>query len=278
MLTMPEAALDQRLVELANLVADVSRPITEMGAQPLRNELKQYIDRGVSPEIEAEIFRMQAVLSARTNKQERALEEIRLALQRVPSPGESRALILGDRSSILLQLDRFEEARTSAVEALGMPGGQTLPNYLILSDALIHLERREEAFDLFRTAVDKFDLTKELNCFLLSTAACSLGLDEDAVELFARFVAKRSGLEIGDRPALDVIKDASPEIQRLLTRNQGLLQSIIRVHAKTKELERLSKLPIEDDGTPDDEARAVFDATRPLRARAIRAVLEGEGV
>jgi tetratricopeptide (TPR) repeat protein len=216
----------------------------------------------------------------RLGKLEKALDELKLALQRLREPTPLRARVLSDRGWVLASLGRYQEAASSCIEAARIPGGDAIVNLANLAEALDRLGDREAALQVFREALATADLSKPRDCFATASGAAELGLDAEAVELFARFVAHKSGVALGGRSAIEVIRAASDDDKGALMDMPALHAAVRRATAMVDELARLgARGPgVEPpDAGASAEALDVFEATRRLREAAAAQVLPPDG-
>ncbi len=99
-------------------------------------------------------------------------------------------------------------------------------------------------------------------------------------KLFARFVARKSGLDLGERSAVEVIRAARDEDKGALKERPALDAAVRRAIAMADELTRLAALGPETE-PPNESATAealdVFEATRHLREEALAHVAETDG-
>src|SRR5580704_3079051 len=272
---MAAAAPDPKLDEYASLLLErSSRAPSELEIHRILKDLEGMIERA-DHEKAGKIFGLKAVCYLRLHQPERALDENRLALQRLRDPTEARATALNNQAVAYSQLGRHAEAATSSIEAVRIPEGHTSLNLANLAQALFHLGETDAALDVFGEALGIDDLRDPWRCLVMARQASSLGLDQEATELFARFLAHRSGTEMGDRSAVDVIRAAS-DGDRALEDFPPLEAAIRRRSAMTDELARLSSRAA--GGEADDEAAVadilgVYEATRRLRDAAVARVL-----
>ena len=223
------------------------------------------------------IFGQFGTCYCRLGRPDKALDEFKLALQRMREPTLLRARVLGDRGCALLSLSRYQEAALSCIEAARIPGGDQPVDLANLAEALDRLGDRAGALQVFRDALDGADLTVPRLCFGMANQAAELGLDPEAVELFARFVARKTGTELGERSAVEVIRAAKGEDLGALNEKQALHAAIRRATALADELARLGAQEPEPEA-PNEGAEAdavdVFEATRSLREAAVARVVD----
>ncbi len=234
----------------------------------------------VDHELAGFLFALMGLCYERLGRYEKALEEYKLALQRTPEPTPLRADILGNRGVALVYLGRYRDGATSLIEAARIPGGDQLAHLSNLAEALDRLGDREAALQVFQEALEAADLTQPRDCFRMAHQAAELGLDAEAVELFARFVARRTGLDVRERAAVEVIRAAKDEDKGTLKERPALDAAVRRAIAMTDELARLARLGPETNAPNEGataEALDVYEATRHLREEALAHIAETDG-
>ncbi|WP_437275457.1 hypothetical protein WME90_29970 [Sorangium sp. So ce375] len=181
----------------------------------------------------------------------------------------------------LLSLDRPLEALNVFVAAVDRVDG--LNKIVMLgnmAEALSDLGQIDDAREVFLEAVRVADFSSPLSVYMLANQAAEIGLDDEAIELFARFLSAKQGKNLGDTPALEFI-EAAPEDLRSVLRTPyaaPLSQAISRAKAfgdlKKVVGRNIARCAWPDRGeAADDESAAVFEETRLARMRANSAVL-----
>ena len=271
---MAVAARDPKLNEYAELLCDFSRLLSELELRRIMRELKGMVARANDHQIVAELYNLQAIGHGRLGQPNRALDDYRLALQRLHAPTQARAMTLCNQAAALLEVGRYQEAALSSLEASKIPEGYTHATLVNLARALYFLGEGDAALQTFQEALRLADLTNPLHCFMMASQAAELGLDQDAVELFASFVVHRNGGKGEGRPAIEVIGAASEEDKAGLKNIPVLAATIRRMTAMATELSRLSaQHNVEGDDASSGEAHDVYEATRRLREEALAHVL-----
>jgi tetratricopeptide (TPR) repeat protein len=255
------------------MLGDPSQPISEIELNRILRELRAVVERVDAGWILLQI----GACYGRLGRPAKALEECNRALQRLREPTELRAMALCNRGTALARLNRYQESALSCIEAARIPSGDRLLNLGNLAEALDRLGDRDAALQVFREALDIADFTKTRDCFVMAAQAAELGLDAEAVELFARFVARKTGADIGERSAVEIIRAATNEGQGALNESPSLSAAIRRATAMADELTRLAARDPRAE-TPNEGAEAdaldVLEATRHLREAAIAHVVE----
>jgi len=273
---MAVAALDPKLKEYAELLHDFSRVLSNLELRRILRELKSMVERAVDHEIVAFLYQLQATCHQRLGQANKALDDYRRALQRLREPTQARAETLSNQAGVLMYVGRYQEAALSSLEASRISGGYTHATLGKLAEALYRLGEIDAAVQTFQEALRLADLTNPSQCFMMANHAAELGLDQDAVELFARFIVRRNGGEGESRPAIEVIGSASEEDKAGLENVQILDATIRRMTAMAAELARLSALPtVEGDEASSEDAHDVYEATHQLREDALAHVLLG---
>jgi tetratricopeptide (TPR) repeat protein len=272
---MALAEPDPKLKEYADQLVDEYRPLAETDLRRILKDLDSMLQRGVDHATAGILFSLRAWCYWRLDKLPRALDEYRLALQRLREPTALRASALCNQAGLLNRLGRHAEAVKSSIEGLkiGVPSGHhlALGN---LAEALHGLGEVDLAHDVFEDALDAADRTQPGPCFTMAVQAAVLGLDQEAVELFARYLARSRGIDLGDEPAVKVARTATEEEKAPLRFARALDAAIRRMVAMADESARLSSQDADgDDAEASAVALDVYEATRRLREAAVAHVL-----
>lgn len=267
---MAAAAPDPKLIEYSNVLGDYTRLVSEMELRRILKALEAIIARVHDHRVAGIIYHLKALCYLRLGQPTKALDECRLALQRLPEPTQERADTLGNQAVALGQLGRYEEAANSSIEAARIPHGYTHGNLGNLAEFLHRLGDTDAALNAFEEALGLADLANPAHCATMANQAAELGLDQEALELFARFLTRKSGTEFGDKSAIDVIRAADEDDKAWLKSAPALDAAIRRGTAMVDELGRASS---QKDDQGDDatsaEALDVYEATRRLREAAL---------
>ena len=267
---MAVAARDPKLAEYTELLRDRSRLVPELLLRRILRDLKDMSARAVDHQLVATLYIFQSVCYERLGQLSKALDACRLALQRLREPTQERALALNNQAGILVDLGRYQEAAMSSFEASRIPAGYTYRTLANLAEALYRLGEIEAAFQTFQEALRLADLKNSSHCFDMASQAAELGLDQDAIELFARFVVLRNDSAGEGRPAIETVVTASEEDKAGLKNVPVLDATIRRMTAMVAELSRLSShQSVEGDEASSEEALDVYEATRRLREEAL---------
>ena len=273
---MAVAARDPKLAEYAELLCDFSRPVSELELRRILRELKGMSARAPDHETVAFLYNYQAICHQRLGQPQKALDDYRRALQRLREPTHARATALSNQATALMGLNRYQEAALSGLEASQIPEGYTYAILGNLAVALYYLGETDAASQTFQEALRLADLTDPLHCFTMAAQAAVLGLDQDAVDLFARFILRRNGAEEEGRSSIEVIATASEEDNVGLKNVRALDATIRRMTAMAAELSRLSaQHNVEDNEASSGEVSDVYEATRRLREEALAHALLG---
>lgn len=273
---MAVAAQDLKLAEYAALLCDRSRPVSELELHRILRELKRMAEHATDRQLAAELYNLQAICHRHLGQSNKALDDFRLALQRLREPTQARAKILCNQAAALLDAGRYRESAMSSLEASRIPEGYNHVTLSNLAEALYRLGETDAALQAFQEALRLADLTDPSHCFMMAYEAAELGLDQDAIELFARFVVRRNGGEGEGRPAIEVVGTASEEDKAGLKNVPALEATLRRMMAMTTELSRLaSQQSGEGDEASSEQAHDVYEATRRLREEALAHVLLG---
>ena len=273
---MAVAALDPKFTEYAELLADRSRPLSELELRRALRELEGMVARVADHQLVAFLYQLQAICHRRLGQPNKALDDFRRALQSLREPTPARADALCNQAAVLVDVGRYREAALSSLEASRIPEGYNHVTLGNLAEALYHLGETDAALQTFQEAIRLADITNPLHCFSVASQAAELGLDQDAVEMFARFVVLRNGGAGAGRPAIEVVGTASEEDKAGLKNVPVLDATLRRMTAMAAELSRLaSQQSVEGDEAASGEALDIYEATRRLREEALAHVLPG---
>lgn len=268
---MAATALNPKLQEYNDLLVDVSRPIPEIKLTRILLDLQGMVDR-VDHATAGEIFALIGACYLRLKRSDKALDAYKLALQRLREPTEMRAMVLSNRAAALLRLGRYQEAANSCIESARIPSGYEPINLANLAEALDRLGDRSAALEVFQEAIATANLANANHCFGMAYQAAELGLDLEAVELFARFIAQERKMDLGKQSAIDIIRAVRDEDDGALEDMPALRDAIRRVMAMEDEVARLASLRGEtetDDKAATADAMDVYEATLGLREAAL---------
>ena len=166
----------------------------------------------------------------------------------------------------LLELDRAGEALDYLIAATEAPTDNPQRTRVIafanIAEAFFQLGQIADARDAFQEAINSADPHNPFHQFMLATQAVTIGARSAALEFAARFAAIAAGTAIGNRSALDVLRDAPAHVLDALHENV--------------QLSRVLDLYLDPPVTPEaaeehadtSDASDVFEATRPWRERA----------
>jgi tetratricopeptide (TPR) repeat protein len=266
-------AIDPKLRRLIEQAGDLSIPLTELESQRALADLDVEIGRVKDMAMAVQLYVAKGGYNLRLKRPEKALAEYRLALQRLPGPSAYRGIVLSNRSAALMALGRYQEAANVCIEAARIPPDDPCVNLSNLAEALDRLGLRELALDTFAEALSVADLRSPRFCFGLAHQAAEIDLDAEAIELLARFVARREGADIGDRPALDVVREAI-HAGLDVSRTPALEAVVTRSLAMADELSRIATVDhVEHSEAAEREALAVYESMGELRGRALAGTL-----
>lgn len=262
--------------EYSALLEDRSRPVSELEIRRIMRDLEGMIARSSDHELTADLHDLLGICHLHLGHPNKALDDFRRALQRQREPTRSRAATLSNQAVALVLVGRYREAALSSLEASRIPEGYTHTTLANLAEALFRLGESDAASQTFQEALRVADLTNPSHCFVMAAQAAELGLDQDAIELFARFVVLRHGDNSESRPAIEVVGTASEEDRAGLKSVPVLDGTIRRMTAMAAELARLSSQhTVEGDEASSDEAQDVYEATGRLREEALDHALLG---
>jgi tetratricopeptide (TPR) repeat protein len=139
------------------------------------------------------------------------------------------AVHLNNITGVLLDLRRFQDALRFSQESRTKEQTQTesLASWLNTSEAYHGLGNASEAREAFDNALRQLDPTSAGQAIKMAYCASIIGAEEDAVELFARYIALDQGKERGNTPAVEIIRATSGVT--VLTEFPALARAIERV-------------------------------------------------
>jgi len=266
---------DPKLIEYSRRVADRSQPISDLDLRRMLNDLKTMVERASHVDAAA-IFGVIGICYMRQRSFANAVESFRLALQRLPASTAGRATILCNFSAALIELGRYREAANACIEAARIDHVDMHVTLGNLAEALDRLGEREHSLAVMQEAIRVANFNDPYVCFAVALQCAELGLDHEAVEFCARFIALAHERELGNRSAVDLITGARNAGELWLGDAQALMRSINRVvllqEANRTLADEVIGLDSRDESAlhkADAEADAVFNATRPLRDAAL---------
>jgi tetratricopeptide (TPR) repeat protein len=193
---------------------------------------------------------------------------------RFPGVHHNAAFVLG-------RLGRDQDALDRLVKGIDIEGAD-VPQLTLLAEVLARLGQRGDAVAALEDAAEK--AKSWLDHFTVAEGSADLELHVDACEMFARALSIRLRKPLGNARAIDFIRAAPEELKGCLRYpgSKALQGSVELMDAHGDELLAhhgvLGRLP---DGKPPteaiEEAREVFEAMAPFRARATRAALGAGG-
>jgi tetratricopeptide (TPR) repeat protein len=271
---MAVVALDPRILECARTIGDMSTPVSEFDVRRILRDLEEMVDR-LEHDHAALVYILMGQCFQRLDRSEKALLQYKLALQRAPAGSTMQSDALNNRGVIFMEMGQWKEAADSLAEAIRIDGPSVATPLSNLAELLDRIGEREQALETYRAAISRADLSEKKTCFGMANQAAELRLDSEAVELFARFLALNSGKDLGEQPAVDFIRAASPEHLGRLNEMPALHRVVRQMSSMADEIVRLAcehPAQTENKGA-EAEARDVFEATRHLRDAAVAQVL-----
>jgi tetratricopeptide (TPR) repeat protein len=265
-----------KLDEYAAKLLDLTHPLSEIEIWRILQEM----DRAKKSLPAEDLWRVYSLVGTayqKLRKFDEALVAHRTADRLRPSV-ETKTNI----GAALLELRRPADAIEYLAEAAEL-NDQNVVVLMNLCICLASLGSLEDAREIFLRAVEVADFKDPQSLFLLAVMASSSACDAEAAELFARYLALQRGVSLAERDALEFIRDSPEELMVPLKDMPALARSIKRAIVLGPEAQRfrmLGAVPVveltvdaEDGETADD----VLAWTRPYRARANAAALEGHG-
>jgi tetratricopeptide (TPR) repeat protein len=225
-----------------------------------------------NPEDAAELYSLMGVAYFRLGNFEESLKCYLLADKLDRSSSEHKRNV----GTVLLALSRPQESIQWFVDSLEYQDDRRLMTYANLAEAFARLGLHADAMEAFAEAVRAADHHDSTDMFILAAQAAELGADRDAIELYARALALRQGMQIGHRRPLDLIREAPEALKSGLASAGPLEEAIMRAELFGDALSNLPRATsrtatqVGETGDTDIEA---YEATKPYRARATVAVL-----
>ncbi len=149
-----------------------------------------------------------------------------------------------------------------------------------MAEVLEGLGLHDEAIEIFEEALKAPGSHNTKGLLDLASVAAEIGLSKEAVELYARHLALKQGVALGNAKALAFIHKSPSRYKTCLEDRPALQGVIARGLAWGAELETLGKaLPnklSEDSAEEDAASLEEFEATQGWRARATKTVLGGD--
>jgi tetratricopeptide (TPR) repeat protein len=255
---------------------ELSDPCLELSEFSVKAAIKDITNtlmlRSTTTDDAALLYAAMGRANVRLNKFEEACNCFRNAYRLAPSEPGNR----NNMAVTMLRLGRTEEALKHFIEL-----SEVAPTHIHLGNvahALYELGHYDDAIDMFREAVSAADLKNAAHLLLLAGDAAEIGLRKEALELYARHLAMKQGVRLGDTPALDFILSSPVKYKACLT--PALNNAIARAEAWDAELNRFDQASLghrDSASTEDDDATMrEFDETRAWRQRASSVVLGGD--
>jgi tetratricopeptide (TPR) repeat protein len=156
-----------------------------------------------------------------------------------------------------------------AIEQLGTtPGSDGVILFGNLAEGLMAFGSVQDSWAAFQEAIRRADLCSTFETFVLAHQAAELGADREAAEFFARHLAVKQGVALGNTDAVAFLRGISTDVvmRAFGDASDNMRGAILRAVGFL----RLGELPLDRAvGLGNNETLAEsFSATKPLRARA----------
>lgn len=222
----PVTVVEELLREFDATIADPSVPMEENEVRHTLRKLRA-AQRSAQPDEFARLFNTIGITCGRLKDYQGALDAHRNAAKY----DQSTAMYLNNAASALIELKRFDEA----LETLRRAHAKTVKSSdfevlarLNASEAYFALGDEKAARREFLEGVMRADPTNRADMFVLSTQAAIIGADQEAVEFFARYIALATKTDLGDTPAVEIIRAAPSETKARLVDLPALAGVIAR--------------------------------------------------
>ncbi len=265
---MPEHAfaLDKFTLELC----DFSRPLSPFRAKLIISECEKAREAlKAHPRQLAHCDNMIGVALCRTGKTSEAAARFRNAVHLMPQETVYR----GNLGLALTQLDRLHEALDELLRAVE-EAPRDLLTHCNLVWCLIKLGMQDDAVDVFQEVLRLTDHRDPRSVIHAARAAADVGLEHEAIELFARYVALSQGIPLTGDP-VEVIENAPESVRGALddVGAEPLRSCVARARAlrdvQPEIREIAAGLPSPRSSEASNEgALTVFESTKPARVRA----------
>ena len=257
------AVLASKLAELTHELYDAANLVGEFRLHAMKREITALYAKGDVDEVGYHHV-LNGVFS-RLGDWNRAVDH---ALKAV-ALRDGDVMLQNNAGVALLQTGDPIRAATLLAAAAGGPNGHSVSILANLAEAFAKMDAWPEARETLTEAITIADLDNVDHLYRLADAAGAVAQYERAVEFFARFLARRHGVEVPS-DALSFIDGCPDEWWIGLRVPASLDGAVARMQAR-----RQGPAPAVEFEDDDAEASAleVFEAMRPYRDRANKAVL-----
>jgi tetratricopeptide (TPR) repeat protein len=264
-------AVAKKWMEYAGELNDCLVALSEFRLKKIIRDCRNWLGT-CNPEDAAELYGALGLAYFRLEHFEESLKCNLLADKLNRSSSEHKRNV----GTVLLALSRPQESIQWFVDSLEYQDDKRFITYANLAEAFARLGLHADAVEAFTEAIRAADHHDPTDLFILAGQAAELGADGDAIELYARALASRQGVRIGNKRPLDVIREAPEALKSGLMKVGPLKEAIMRAELFGDALSNLPRAAsrtatqVGETGDTDIEA---YDATKPYRARATVAVL-----
>jgi tetratricopeptide (TPR) repeat protein len=219
--------------ELSEPVADVSLPMSPGELRAALAKLRR-AQRDAPAELLAPLFCLIGTVCHRLCKFGEALDAHRNAARY----DSSNALHLINAANCLIELRRFREALDCLRDARARPRkgpGAELGIFLTAAEVHHHLGEHSAARSAFDEALSHVDSASHAELFRVAIVAAAIGAEDDATELFARYLAVARGIELGETPAIELIRTSPQSLKTAIAEYPALRAALAHVGARHDE-------------------------------------------
>lgn len=270
---MPSAAIKD--LPFIEHITDRSLPMSKEQGQAYLTEIRAMLNGHVlTSEIRQTYNSALGVLLIRLGRPEEAIEYLTRVVDTRKAPGDFNNL-----GCAHLDAGELEEAILRFVEASRKILTETTSSEFQvtvwgnLAEAQYRSGFQQEAFASMQRALDALDPSERFEHFLIAIQLAEVDLHAEATEFFARWLAMRDGIDMGEESAVDLLLRLRGKYEDALRDAPRLRYSVRFVLA----FEEANRVPEESSSGGSDGALAMLEATRSMRERATKAILDHEG-
>jgi len=226
----PATVVEELRREVGSRLHDMSLPMSRNELRRALTELRRAQSDAQAEEFGA-LFTMIGMVYVRLDDPKSAIEAFRNAAHHEPTVADHP----GHVASVLLRLTQFQPALDALRDARTKPHkhpGFEFVAWINTAEAYYGLGDGLAARLAFEEGVRHADPASHSDMFKLAHQAAIIDADDDAVEFFARYVTLAQGLERGELPAVEVIRQAPEELKVRLADLPPLAAAIERATAR----------------------------------------------
>jgi tetratricopeptide (TPR) repeat protein len=231
---------------------DPSRRFDTLTLHRISGQVKSALDVA-PPDLRMDLYQVLGQVRWRLDDFEGALSAYRSAAYYGPEYGDP----LSNMGCCYMALGQFDRALESFRQALTKlaSGSEDLKVRILANqaEAYFKLGDRASAHRLVNEALKAGNPKLPVTWLILAIQAAIVDLPDDAVEFMARHISLFNGREIGEEPAIEIVRTASPEMTMFMTEHAALAVAIRQVGERYDQ-------PIPEDHQISTEIRLSPDA------------------